>query len=63
MVVDNKRNLRPEYRRRCGLSGDSRELSSSVGVDVESMSPRSQAVTGLVVGGTILLGAALLGSV
>lgn len=40
--------------------GDADELWSKIGVDVESMSPRAQAVTGVVTGGLILLAAALL---
>ena len=36
------------------------EFWSDIGVDVEGMSPRAQAVTGLVTGGLILLSAALL---
>ena len=60
MVVEKRRNLRPMYRRCCGFSGDSGELWSSVGVDVESMNPRTRAVTGVVTGGVILLATALL---
>ncbi len=59
MAVEKKRELSPVYRRR-GLSGDSGELWSHVGVDVESMSPKARAVTGVVTGGAILLAAALL---
>ena len=60
MVVEKRRNLRPMYRRCCGFSGDSGELWSSVRVDVESMSPKVRAVSGVVTGGAILLAAALL---
>lgn len=59
MSVEKGRDLRPVHRRR-DLSGDSRELWSHVGVDVENMSPKARAVTGVVTGGTILLAAALL---
>ena len=60
MVVEERHNLRPVYRRRCGFFGDSGELWSRVGMNVESMSPKARAVTGVVTGGTILLAAALL---
>lgn len=60
MSVEKRRELRPVYPRRCGWSGDSRELWSHVGVDVESMSPKARAVTGVVMGGAILLTAAFL---
>lgn len=60
MTVEKRRDLRPVHRRRGDLSGDSRELWSHVGVDVESMSPKVRAVTGVVTGGAILLAAALL---
>jgi hypothetical protein len=48
------------HRRHHGWSGDSRDLWSHVGVDVESMSLKARAVTGVVTGGAILLAAALL---
>ncbi len=60
MVVEKRRVLRPVHRRRGGWPGDSRELWSHVGVDLESMSPKARALTGVVTGGTILLAAALL---
>jgi hypothetical protein len=60
MVVEKRRDLVPVYRNRCGLSGDSRELQSHVAMDVESMSPKARAVTGVVMGGAILLAVALL---
>ena len=52
--------LRPVHRRHHGWPGDSRELWSHVGEDVETMSPKARAVTGVVTGGAILLAAALL---
>jgi len=60
MTVEKTRDLGPAYRRHRGWSGDSGELWSHVGVDVESMSPRARAVAGVVTGGAILLAAALL---
>lgn len=60
MVVEKRHNLRPVYRRRCGFSSDSRELCSSVRVDVEGMSLKARAITGVVTGGTIMLAPALL---
>lgn len=41
MAVEKKRKLGPAYQRR-GLSGDSGEFWSYLGVDVESMSPNSE---------------------
>lgn len=58
-VVEKSRDLRAAHSHRRGWSGDSGELWSRVGVDVESMSPKAQAVTGVVTGGAILLAAAL----
>ena len=52
--------LRPVHRRHRDRSGDSGELWSHVGVDVESMSPKARAVSGVVTGGEILLAAAFL---
>jgi hypothetical protein len=60
MTVEKGRDLRPVHRRHYGWPGDSRELWSHVGEDVESMSPKARAVTGVVTGGAILLAAALL---
>ncbi len=60
MAVEKRREPRPVHRRRCcGWFGDSGELWSHVGMDVESMSPRARAVAGVVTGGVILLAAAL----
>lgn len=39
---------------------DADEFWSDIGVDIEGMSPKAQAVTGIVTGGLILLAAALL---
>jgi hypothetical protein len=52
----------PESRRRHRHSGpmDTDQFWRSVGVDIEKMSPRAQAVTGVVTGGLILLSAGLL---
>ena len=60
MTVKKRRDVRPVHRRSGDLPGDSRELWSHVGVDVESMSPKVRAVSGVVTGGAILLAAALL---
>jgi hypothetical protein len=60
MTVEKRRDLRPVHRRRGALSGDSRELWSHVGVDLESMSPKTRAITNVLTGGAILLAAAFL---
>ena len=60
LTVENRRDLRPVPRRHHGWPGDSRELWSHVGMDVEGMSPKARAVIGVVTGGAILLAAALL---
>jgi hypothetical protein len=60
MAVENRRELRLVHRRRCGWSGDSGELWSGMEMDIERMSPKARAVTGVVTGGAILLAAALL---
>jgi hypothetical protein len=60
MSVEKRRELRPAYRRRCGFSGESEELWSSMGKDIERMSPKGRAVSGVVTGGVILLAAAFL---
>ena len=60
MTVGKGRDLRPVHRRRGNLSGGSQELWSHFGVDVESLSPKARAVSGVVTGGAILLAAALL---
>ncbi len=57
-------NQDPERRRARGGPGRRQrrdtEFWDGLGLDVESMSPRAQAVTGVVTGGLILLAAALL---
>jgi len=60
MTLEKGGILRPVHRRHHGWPGDSRELGSHVGEDVETMSPKARAVTGVVTGGAILLAAALL---
>jgi hypothetical protein len=60
MTVEKGRDLRPVHRRHHGWPGDSPELWSHVGMDVESMSPKARAVSGVVTGGAILLAAAFL---
>ena len=60
MTVEKESGLRAVHRRHRDRSGDSGELWSHVGVDVESMSPKARAVTGMVTGGAILLAAAFL---
>lgn len=58
MAIEKRRNGKPEIRR--DQSGDGAEFWSNLGLDVEEMSPKAQAVTGIVAGGAILLAAALL---
>ncbi len=60
MPIEKRSENRPG--RRHGRRGhhDPDEFWKNLGVDIESMSPRSQAVTGVVAGGAILLAAALL---
>ena len=60
MSVEKGRDPRPVHRSRSDSSGDSRELWSHVGVDVERMSSKARAVSGVVTGGAILLAAAFL---
>ena len=60
MTVGKGRNLRPVHRRRGNLSGDSQELWSQFRVEVENMSPKARAVSGVVTGGVSLIAAALL---
>jgi hypothetical protein len=52
--------LRPVHRRHRDRSGDSLELWSHVGVNLESMSPKARAVSGVLTGGAILLAVAFL---
>ncbi len=51
----DRRHGRPAHKRT-----DTDKFWADIGVDVESMSPKAQAVTGAVTGGLILLAAALL---
>ena len=62
MAVERKPERESERRqeRRATKHSDSDEFWSDIGVDVEGMSPKAQAVTGIVTGGLILLAAALL---
>lgn len=62
MAVERRSRHEPERRheRRVKEHSDSDEFWSDIGVDVEAMSPKAQAVTGIVTGGLILLSAALL---
>ncbi|CAN5629726.1 MAG: hypothetical protein M3494_12435 [Actinomycetota bacterium] len=58
MAIEKRRDEEePEGRRSYG--GDA-EFWSSLGLDIEKMNPRAQAVTGIVTGGAILLGTAAL---
>ena len=58
--MEKGKKPRPVQHRRHGWPGDSRELWSHVGADVEGMSPQGRPITGVVTGGAILLAAALL---
>jgi hypothetical protein len=62
MPIERKSGDEPEHRRgqHAKKYGDSDEFWTDIGVDVEGMSPKAQAVTGVVTGGLILLSAALL---
>lgn len=62
MPVERRPGNEPEPRRaeHAEKRGDSDEFWSNIGVDIEGMSPKAQAVTGIVTGGLILLAAALL---
>ncbi len=53
-------NKEPENRseRRARKRGDTDEFWDDIGVDIEGMSPKAQAVTGVVAGGLVLLAAA-----
>ncbi len=55
-----KREVQEPDRRHGRGHRDTDRFWSDIGVDVESMSPKAQAVTGVVTGGLILLAAALL---
>lgn len=61
MLVEKMPDQEPERReRRARKRGDTDEFWENIGLDVESMSPRAQAITGVITGGLILLTAALL---
>lgn len=62
MTLEQGSGREPERRhgRRAKKHNDSDEFWSDLGIDVEGMSPKAQAVTGVVTGGLILLSAALL---
>jgi hypothetical protein len=62
MPIERRPEADPERQRGRHVKkhGDSDEFWSDIGVDVESMSPKAQAVTGAVVGGGILLASGLL---
>ena len=60
MAIERRPGHEPERRheRRARKHSDSDEFWSDIGVDVEEMSPKAQAVTGIITGGLILLAAA-----
>ena len=60
--MEKRLNQEPDRRhgRQAHKRGDVEKFWADIGVDVESMSPKAQAVTGVVTGGLILLAAALL---
>lgn len=58
MAIERKR--RDETETSPATSRENRQFWEGLGLDVESMSPKAQAVTGLVVGGVILGSAAAL---
>ena len=62
MAVERRSRRESERRRgkRAKKRDDPDEFWADIGVDVEGMSPKAQAVTGVVMGGLILLSAALL---
>ena len=60
MPPEKGQDLRPAHRRHPGWPGNSRELWSHIGLYLESMSPKTQAVTGVLTGGAFLLAASLL---
>lgn len=62
MSVERRSGDEPESRhgQRVRKPGDTGEFWSDISVDVEKMSPKAQAVTGAVLGGLVLLSAALL---
>lgn len=62
MPVERRSEYEPQRRagRRPARRGDTDGFWSDLGVDIEGMSPKAQAVTGAVTGGLILLAAGLL---
>ncbi|CAN5835836.1 hypothetical protein BH23ACT11_BH23ACT11_27290 [soil metagenome] len=62
MPIERRSEAEPEHQRnrRVKKQDDSNEFWSDIGVDVDAMSPKAQAVTGAVTGALILLSAALL---
>jgi hypothetical protein len=60
MAIERRSRQETERRngRSAGKHSDSDEFWSDIGVDVEGMSPKAQAVTGIITGGLILLAAA-----
>ena len=60
MAVERRSRHEPErqHEQHARKHSDSDEFWSDMGVDVEGMSPKAQAVTGIVTGGLILLAAA-----
>ncbi len=60
MAVERRSRHEPESRREgpAEKRGDADEFWADIGVDIEGMSPKAQAVTGIVTGGLILLAAA-----
>lgn len=65
MAVERRKERDPEHSQghrssEWGSSGEAEEFFEQFGIDTENMSPKAQAVTGLVIGGVILLAAAVL---
>ena len=60
MAVERRSRRGPEHHRekRGEKRGNADEFWADIGVDIEGMSPKAQAVTGIVTGGLILLAAA-----
>ena len=60
MAVERRSRHKPEGQRRgpAEKRGDADEFWADIGVDIEGMSPKAQAVTGIVTGGLIMLAAA-----
>ncbi len=67
MAIERRTDREPEHRRHrphrhghWGSWGSSGDMDEFFGIDMDNMSPKAQAVTGLVVGGGLLLVAASL---